>query len=115
MKLLNKIYNVQFKRKTGNRFRKMDEKPWFSRTKNALVWMIYLADGAAAQLEVLLCDDICTTEKCCFFEILHPDPSKHVFLLFSISLCCFFTLRNSVVRRLICLSQEALDEGALAA
>ncbi len=34
---LNKSYNVQFKRKTGNRFRKVDEKPWFSGTKNALV------------------------------------------------------------------------------
>jgi hypothetical protein len=36
----------------------MDEKPCVSGTKNALAWRIYLADGAAAQLEVLLYDDI---------------------------------------------------------
>ena len=88
MKLLNKRYNVQFKRQTGNRFRKMDEKPRFSGTKNALVQRIYLADGAAAQLEVLLCDDI-QQRSAVFFEILHPDPSKHVFLLLSVSLGCF--------------------------
>jgi hypothetical protein len=93
--------------------RKMDEISWFSGTKNALLLRIYLADGAAAQLEVLLCDDI--QQRSPFFLILHPDPSKHVFVLLSISLGCFFILRNGVVRRPICLSQEALDEGALAA
>jgi hypothetical protein len=51
-------YNEQFKRKTGNRLIKMNENPWFSGTKNAMVWWIYLADRqAAAQLEVQLCDD----------------------------------------------------------
>ena len=37
VKFKNKRYNEPFMRKTGNRLRKMDEKPWFSGTKNALV------------------------------------------------------------------------------
>jgi hypothetical protein len=34
---LNKRYNLQFKRKTGNRFRKMDEKTMVFGYENALV------------------------------------------------------------------------------
>ncbi len=37
IKLKNKRYNEPFMRKTGNRFRKMDEKPLFPGTINGLV------------------------------------------------------------------------------
>ncbi len=67
-------------RQTGNRFRKVDEKPYFSGTKNGPLQKIYLAACAAAQLEVLLLND--TTEERGFF------PKKHVFLLFSVGLDC---------------------------
>jgi hypothetical protein len=52
-------------RKTGNRLRKMDEKPLFSGTINGLVQKFYLAACAAAQLEVLLLNG--TTEERGFF------------------------------------------------
>jgi hypothetical protein len=37
VKFKNKRYNEPFMRKTGNRFRKMDEKPLFPGTINGLV------------------------------------------------------------------------------
>jgi hypothetical protein len=52
-------------RLTGNRFRKVDEKPYFSGIKNGPVQKFYLAACAAAQLEVLLLND--TTEERGFF------------------------------------------------
>jgi hypothetical protein len=52
-------------RKTGNRFRKVDEKPLFPGTINGLEERSYLAARAAAQFEVLLLNG--TTEERGFF------------------------------------------------
>ena len=80
-------------RQTGNRFRKVDEKPYFSGTNNGPVQKIYLAACAAAHLEVLLLND--TTEERGFF------PQKAcIFIVFSWP-GLYFTLRIDAVGRRI--------------
>jgi hypothetical protein len=81
--------------------------------KYALVWRIYLADGAASQLEVLLCND--KQQRSAVFSKYCVQTLQSMYFY-----CCqlawvVFTLRNGVVRRPIFFSQEALDGGALAA
>jgi hypothetical protein len=99
-------------RKTENRCRRMDEKPYFSGTNNGPVQKIYLAACAAAQLEVLLLNGM--TEECCFSPHIAPDPSKHVFLLLPVGLYCFFS-KKWCCSETHCLSQEAVDGGSVAA
>ncbi len=54
VKFKNKRYNEPFMRKTGNRLRKMDEKPLLSGTIKGRYRGFIWAACAAAQLEVLL-------------------------------------------------------------
>ncbi len=83
-------------RQTGNRFRKVDEKPYFSGTKNGPVQKFYLAACAATQLEVLLLND--TTEECGFSPHIASRPLKAcIFIVFSWP-GLYFTLRIGVVR-----------------
>ncbi len=100
-------------RLTGNRFRKVDEKPYFSGIKNGPVQKFYLAACAAAQLEVLLLND--TTEERGFF------PTYCIQTLESMYFYCFqlawtvFYSKDWCSWDTYCLSQEAVDGGAMVA
>jgi hypothetical protein len=99
-------------RKTGNRLRKMDEQPLFSGTikgrYRGFIWRPARPRSWKSYCLVL------RQKSVDFPHILQANPSKHVFyccqlawtVFYSKEWCCWETL---------CLSQEAVDGGAVAA
>jgi hypothetical protein len=67
----------------------MNEKPWFSGTKNALAWWIYLADRRPHNWKsnCVMTDDIQHRSA----VLLNLDPSKHAFLMLPVGLGCFYS------------------------
>ncbi len=113
LKLINKRCNEPFMRKTGNQFRKMDEKPLYSGEKLGRYRVVIWQTQRPRNLNSF-CVMIYNRGARFFLNIASRLFKACIFIVDSWP-GLFLTLRNGLVERPICLSQEALDGGAVAA